>query len=123
VLSQEQRSVLTGTLLGDAGLPMHGRHPRLFIKHKKDHESLALLKYGVFREYISMSPNYFDQRLNGRSYPCVQFVTRTHPESPSGGDASTWDAEKWFPPISLVISRHLPWLCGSWTTGRQTMPA
>jgi LAGLIDADG DNA endonuclease family len=80
VLSQQQRAVLTGTLLGDGSLPVHGRYPRLFVKHKADHEALALFKYEVFREFISMSPHRFDQRLNGRNYPCVQFVTRTHAE-------------------------------------------
>jgi hypothetical protein len=80
VLSQDQRSVLTGTLLGDGSLPVHGRYPRLFIKHKAEHEPLALFKYEVFREFISMAPHRFDQRLGGRLYPCVQFVTRTRPE-------------------------------------------
>jgi LAGLIDADG DNA endonuclease family len=75
--TQEQQDVLTGTLLGDGSLPIHGKHPRLFVKHKKDHETLAMFKYGVFRELISMRAHTFDQRLNGRNYPCVQFVTRT----------------------------------------------
>ena len=77
MLSQQQRAVLTGTLLGDGSLPVHGRYPRLFVKHKADHRALALFKYEVFREFISMAPHVFDQRLNGRRYPCVQFVTRT----------------------------------------------
>lgn len=77
LLTQEQQAVLTGTLLGDGSLPVHGRNPRLFVKHKKDHEALALFKYEVFREFISMAPHRFDQRLNGRFYPCVQFVTKT----------------------------------------------
>ena len=80
MLSQEQRSVLTGTLLGDASLPVHGRYPRLFIKHKAAHEALALFKYEVFRDLISMPPHRFEQQLRGRGYPCVQFVTRTRPE-------------------------------------------
>jgi hypothetical protein len=80
VLSQEQRSVLTGTLLGDGSLPVHGKYPRLFIKHKAEHEALALFKYEVFRDFISMAPHRFGQRLRGRTYPCVQFVTRTRPE-------------------------------------------
>lgn len=79
VLSQDQRAVLAGTLLGDGSLPIHGRYPRLFVKHKRAHEALALFKYEAFREFISMAPHHFDQRLNGRSYPCVQFVTRTNP--------------------------------------------
>lgn len=76
-LTQEQQEVLTGTLLGDGSLPIHGKYPRLFVKHKADHEALAMLKYEVFRDMISMRPHEFDQRLNGRNYPCVQFVTRT----------------------------------------------
>jgi hypothetical protein len=79
-MTQEQQEVLTGTLLGDGSLPIHGRYPRLFVKHKADHEALAMFKYEVFREFISMSPHKFDQRLNGRNYPCVQFVTRTNAE-------------------------------------------
>lgn len=78
-LSQEQREVLTGTILGDGSLAKHGRFHRLFVKHKLAHESLAMLKYEAFREYISMAPHRFDQRLRDKRYPCVQFVTRTKP--------------------------------------------
>jgi LAGLIDADG DNA endonuclease family len=39
-----------------------------------------MFKYEVFREMISMAPHRFGQRLNGRNYPCVQFVTRTNAE-------------------------------------------
>jgi hypothetical protein len=78
-LSQGQRAVLTGTLLGDGCLAKHGHYHRLFVKHKLKQESLALFKYETFRDFITMSPNRFDQRLKGRRYPCVQFVTRTNP--------------------------------------------
>jgi hypothetical protein len=78
-LSQGQRDVLTGTLLGDGCLAKHGRYHRLFVKHKRAHESLALFKYEALRGFISMKPHRFDQRLGGRRFPCVQFVTRTHP--------------------------------------------
>lgn len=79
LLSQEQRAVLTGTLLGDGCLAKHGRFHRLHIKHKLAHESLALMKYEAFRDFISMEPHYFEQRLGDRRYPCVQFATRTDP--------------------------------------------
>ena len=55
VLSQTQRAVLTGTLLGDASLAVHGRHARLFVKHKADHGRLVLFKYEVFRDFIFMA--------------------------------------------------------------------
>lgn len=67
-------------LLGDGSLPIHGRYPRLFVKHKADHDALALFKYEAFRDLVSMQPHYFPQRLGGREYSCVQFVTRTNPE-------------------------------------------
>jgi hypothetical protein len=79
VLSQEQRAILTGTLLGDGCLAKHGRHHRLHVKHKLAHRELALMKYEAFREFISMAPHQFDQRLGGKRHPCVQFATRTHP--------------------------------------------
>lgn len=78
-LSQGQRAILTGTLLGDGCLAKHGHYHRLFVKHKDAHASLAAFKREAFREFVSMPLHRFDQRLHGRLYPCVQFVTRTNP--------------------------------------------
>jgi LAGLIDADG DNA endonuclease family len=63
MFSQGQRDVLTGTLLGDGCLAKHGHHHRLFVKHKLAHESLAVLKYETFREFVSMRMHRFDQKL------------------------------------------------------------
>ena len=79
MLSQGQRAVLTGTLLGDGCLAKHGHHHRLFVKHKLAHEALAVFKRETFHEFVSMPLHRFEQRLNGKRYPCVQFVTRTNP--------------------------------------------
>jgi hypothetical protein len=68
-----------GTLLGDGCLAKHGRHHRLHIKHAIRHRSLAEFKYSVFRDFVSMRMNEFDQRLGTRRYPCVQFASRTSP--------------------------------------------
>ena len=54
-MTQEQQGVLTGTLLGDGSLPIHGRYPRLFVKHKADHEALAMFKYEVSRVYFDVA--------------------------------------------------------------------
>lgn len=78
-LSERQRDVLVGTLLGDGCLAQHGRHCRLFVKHKAAHRALAEFKYGVFREFISMRMHEFDQKFRGSLFPCVQFATRTSP--------------------------------------------
>lgn len=78
-LSQAQQAVLVGTLLGDGCLVKHGRHHRLHVKHAIAQRSLALFKYETFRDFISMAPHYFEQRLGAGRFPCVQFATRTHP--------------------------------------------
>ena len=78
-LTPFQQAVLVGTLLGDGSIAKHGHHARLFVKHKEAHRSLVEWKRSVFADFTTMAPNRFEQRLNGRSYPAVQFVTRTHP--------------------------------------------
>ena len=77
-LTEFQQAVLVGTLLGDGSIARHGHHHRLFIKHKAAHMALAAWKREVFADFTSMPLHHFDQRLNDRLYPCVQFVTRTH---------------------------------------------
>src|SRR5919204_3878697 len=78
-LSEYQQAVLVGTLLGDGSIAKHGFHHRLFVKHKAAHRALAEYKREVFANFTTMPLHQFDQRLNGRLYPCVQFVTRTDP--------------------------------------------
>ena len=78
-LTPTQQSVLVGTLLGDACLAKHGRFHRLHVKHQASQRILVDLKYSVFRSFISMPIHGFDQKLNGKLYPCFQFATRTHP--------------------------------------------
>ena len=78
-LSLRQQEVLVGTLLGDGCLAKHGYHHRLHVKHAVAQRALVEFKYDAFRDLISMRPHSFDQQLNGRGYPCVQFATRTSP--------------------------------------------
>ncbi len=78
-LTEFQQAVLVGTLLGDGSIAKHGRHHRLFVKHKIAHRALAEWKREVFVNFTTMPLHQFDQRLNGHFYPCVQFVTRTDP--------------------------------------------
>ena len=78
-LTELQRAVLVGTLLGDGSIAKHGFHDRLFVKHKLAHRALAEWKREVFDSFTTMPLHQFDQRLNGKLYPCVQFVTRTDP--------------------------------------------
>jgi hypothetical protein len=78
-LTEFQQAVLVGTLLGDGSIAKHGHHHRLFVKHATAQIALAAWKREVFVDFTSMPLHHFDQRLNDRLYPCVQFVTRTHP--------------------------------------------
>lgn len=78
-LSPNQESVLIGTVLGDGSLATHGRHARLFVKHKVAHRQLAEFKWRTFEAFTSMALHEFDQRLGSKRHPCVQFVTRTSP--------------------------------------------
>jgi recombination protein RecA len=78
-LSPDEEAVLIGTVLGDGALAMHGHQARLFVKHKTAHRALAEFKRVAFSRFTSMRLHEFDQRLRGKRYPCVQFVTRTHP--------------------------------------------
>jgi LAGLIDADG DNA endonuclease family len=78
-LTEFQQAVLVGTLLGDGSIAKHGHHHRLFVKHKAAHRSLVEWKRAVFDDFTTMPLHEFEQRLNGRAYPCVQFVTRTDP--------------------------------------------
>lgn len=77
-ITEFQQAVLVGTLLGDGSIAKHGHHHRLFVKHKAAHEALAAWKHEVFSDFTTMPLHHFDQRLNARLYPCVQFVTRTN---------------------------------------------
>ena len=78
-LTAFQQAVLVGTLLGDGSIARHGHHHRLFVKHKAAHRALVEWKHNVFRDFTTMPLHEFEQRLAGRVYPAVQFVTRTHP--------------------------------------------
>ena len=71
--------MLVGTLLGDGCLAKHGRFHRLHVKHQISQRALAELKREVFCDFVTMPLHQFDQLLEGRRYPCVQFATHTSP--------------------------------------------
>lgn len=78
-LSEKQKFVLIGTLLGDGSLAKRGNHHRLFIKHSANQIRLIKWKYNIFRNIILMPLNSFTQTVKGKSYGFIQFVTLTHP--------------------------------------------
>lgn len=110
-LSPRQEEILVGTLLGDACLARHGRWHRLHVKHKIAHRSLAEFKREAFEAFVSMPLHEFDQQLNGRGYPCVQFASRTAPvftkwhESFYQGRRKTVpeDISRYMAPLTLAV--------------------
>ncbi len=81
------------------------------MKHKAAHRSLAEFKRQAFGELVTMPLHEFDQVLAGRRYPCVQFVTRTHPELTAWhgrfyrGRRKIVPAEigRWMTPVALAV--------------------
>ena len=78
-LTGRQQAVLVGTLLGDGCLARHGRFHRLHVKHKAAHRALVEFKRDIFADFVTMPLHGFDQKLGQKSFPCVQFATRTSP--------------------------------------------
>ena len=62
-LSDKQKFVLIGTLLGDGNLTKRGRYCRLFIKHSANQRELIEWKYNVFKNIVLMTLNYFAQEV------------------------------------------------------------
>lgn len=77
-LSDKQKFVLVGTLLGDGSLAKRGKHYRLFIKHSANQHKLIEWKYNIFKNIVLMPLNYFIQEISGKDYRFIQFVTLTH---------------------------------------------
>lgn len=79
-LSNRQKDVLIGTLLGDGNLTKHGQNFRLFIKHSESQSVLAKWKRKEFDNITMMKLNFFQQEVKGKVYRFCQFVTLTHSE-------------------------------------------
>lgn len=79
-LSENQKSILVGTLLGDAGIRYRGFNCRLHIKHALKQLSLVNFKWKSFRNITSMNVRVFTQQVGERDYNFAEFVTQTHPE-------------------------------------------
>lgn len=77
-MSERQKLVLIGTLLGDGSLAKRGRNYRLFIKHAENQRKLIKWKYDVFKNIVLMPLNYFTQKVKEKEYKFIQFVTLTH---------------------------------------------
>lgn len=79
-LSEKQKSVLLGTLLGDGSLKRRGNYYRLHIKHSYKQISLVRYKREMFSNITSMPIRVFFQKVKDKDYKFCEFVTLTHPE-------------------------------------------
>lgn len=78
-LTELQRAVLVGTLLGDGGLRFRGKDCRLHVKHSLTQISLVSYKRDVFASITSMKTRIFKQKVGKKNYNFAEFVTLTHP--------------------------------------------
>lgn len=78
-LDSRLRTIIMGTLLGDANLNRRGSHYRLLIKHGKSQQSLIEWKREQLKAITGMEINEFSQKVKGKLYRFCQFVTLTHP--------------------------------------------
>ncbi|MBM3205292.1 hypothetical protein FJZ41_00360 [Candidatus Shapirobacteria bacterium] len=79
-LSQIQKSVLIGTILGDGKIQFRGNNCRLHIKHALKQLPLVEYKRNIFRNITSMGVRKFQQIVGEGVYNFAEFVTLTHAE-------------------------------------------
>ena len=77
-LSDRQRNILIGSLLGDANIHKKGRESRVFFKHSINQLPLLEWKRQEFDEITGMAIDRFKQNVKDKQYEFVQFVTLTH---------------------------------------------
>ncbi len=80
VLSDRQRNILIGSLLGDANIHLKGKDCRVFFKHSLRQLPLLRWKRRESTEVTGMLVNKFEQIVKGKTYYFAQFVTLTHPD-------------------------------------------
>ena len=79
-LNRRQKSILVGSLLGDANINKRGKCHRALFKHSGRQRHLLAWKRQEFDSITGMSINDFQQVVKGNVYDFSQFVTLTHPE-------------------------------------------
>lgn len=79
-LTDLQREILVGLLLGDACLETqnHGRTYRLKIEHSITQAPYAQHLYGCFKEWVLQEPKIKIQTIKGKAYQKLWFTTVSH---------------------------------------------
>jgi hypothetical protein len=79
VITDQQKAVLIGTLLGDGSLAKRGKEFRLHIKHAVAQHFFVKYKRDIFSAITSMPIRTFSQQVGQKLYGFSEFVTLTHP--------------------------------------------
>ncbi len=85
VLSQRQRELLIGSLLGDGSIriPGHNRNANFIVAHGEDQKEYVWWKYSLLKEWVLTPPTrsvrryYKDKTRNSISW---RFLTLSHPQ-------------------------------------------
>lgn len=82
-LSQLQRNIIVGTLLGDAHLEQRGQNPsfRYYFSQKESQEAYVNHIYSNFEDWCSKEPQFANsgRNINAEVTKFVYFRTCTHP--------------------------------------------
>lgn len=103
-LSDVQKAVLIGTLLGDGSLGKRGKFHRLHIKHSYNQFFFVEYKREIFSNIVNMKIRTFKQKVKEKEYKFAEFVTLTHPEFSRFYREFYKDGKK---TISLNVSKQL----------------
>jgi hypothetical protein len=101
MLPEPLRSVIVGSLLGDACLERNGRHWRLRFDHGWREEAYAWWKFRLLHTIAASTPRWIEvrDRRTGRIYRHVRFDSRSIPELEAYAGWFYEDGRKRVPPI------------------------
>ena len=101
-LSQRQREIIVGTLLGDAHLETqtNGRTYRLKIMHAASQKEYIEWLYNEFRTMAASELHKKSIHVNGKEYPCYWFDTISSPSFRYYAHQFYVDGKKRVPPLA-----------------------
>ena len=81
-LTNEQKSLIVGTLLGDGCLEKRKKNPRLRIDHAEQQKEYVFWKYGILQDAATREPHILHEkdRRSGKTFTRWYFSTKTMPE-------------------------------------------
>jgi hypothetical protein len=100
VLTQRQREILVGTLLGDAHLEKNGRFTRLRVDHYEKHKEYIFWLAHEFAPFSLMPRQIVEKdKRNGKTYKRWHFSTKSLPIFDEFRDLFYQDGKKIIPSI------------------------